>query len=57
MEKKYKLIFNSYIARRLLVDYGHPIVDLKKDKNRENATIFIFEETEQFLKDLEAASK
>ena len=57
MEKEYKLIFNSYIARKLLVDYGHPIVDLKKDRQREDSTIFVFEKTEQFLKDLEAATK
>lgn len=57
MDKKYKLIFNSYIARRLLVEFKHPIIDLKKDRNRENGVVFVFEETEQFLKDLETASK
>jgi hypothetical protein len=57
MDKQYKLIFNSYLARTLLVKYGHNIIDLKKDRNRENGVIFVFEATEQFLKDLETASK
>lgn len=57
MDKQYKLIFNSYLARTLLVKYKHNIIDLKKDRNRENGVIFVFEATEQFLKDLETASK
>ena len=57
MNKQYKLIFNSYLARTLLVKYGHNIIDLKKDRNRENGVIFVFEATEQFLKDMETASK
>ena len=57
MDKQYKLIFNSYLARTLLVKYGHNIIDLKKDRNRENGVIFVFEATEQFLKDMETASK
>lgn len=57
MDKQYKLIFNSYLARTLLVKYGHPIIDLKKDRNRENGVIFVFELTEQFSKDLETVSK
>lgn len=57
MSKKYKLIFNSYLARTLLVKYGHPIIDLKKDRDRENGVIFVFELTEQFSKDLETALK
>lgn len=57
MDKQYKLIFNSYLARILLVKYGHPIIDLKKDRNRENGVIFVFELTEQFSKDLETVSK
>lgn len=57
MDKDGKLVFNSYIARRLLVDYGHPIIDLKKDRNRENGTIFVFEKTKQLLIDLEAISQ
>lgn len=57
MDKQYKLIFNSYLARTLLVKYKHNIIDLKKDRNRENGVIFVFEATEQFLKDLETISK
>ena len=57
MNKQYKLIFNSYLARTMLVKYGHNIIDLKKDRNRENGVIFVFEATEQFLKDMETASK
>lgn len=57
MDKQYKLIFNSYLARTLLVKYGHPIIDLKKDRNREDGVVFVFELTEQFLKDFEVASK
>lgn len=57
MDKDGKLVFNSFVARELLVKYRHPIIDLKKDRNRENATIFVFEKTEQLLKDLETISK
>lgn len=56
MDKEGKLVFNSYVARQLLVKYNHTIIDLKKDKNRENATVFVFEKTEQLLKDLETIS-
>ena len=57
MDKNGKLVFNNYIARQLLFKYNHPIIDLKKDRNRENATVFVFEKTEQLLKDLETISK
>lgn len=57
MDKDGKLVFNSFVARELLVKYRHLIIDLKKDRNRENATIFVFEKTEQLLKDLETISK
>ena len=57
MDKDGKLVFNSFVARELLVKYKHPIIDLKKDRNRENATVFVFEKTEQLLKDLENISK
>lgn len=57
MDKDGKLVFNSFVARELLVKYKHPIIDLKKDRNRENATVFVFEKTEQLLKDLETISK
>lgn len=57
MDKDGKLVFNSFVARELLVKYKHPIIDLKKDRNRGNATVFVFEKTEQLLKDLETISK
>lgn len=57
MDKNGKLVFNSYIARQLLVKYNHKIIDLKKDRNRENAVVFVFEKTDQLLKDLETISK
>lgn len=57
MDKDGKLVFNSFIARELLVKYKHPIIDLKRDRNRKNATVFVFEKTEQLLKDLETISK
>lgn len=57
MDKDGKLVFNSFIARELLVKYKHPIIDLKRDRNRKNATVFVFEKTEQLLRDLETISK
>ena len=57
MDKDGKLVFNSFVARELLVKHKHPIIDLKKDRNRENATVFVLEKTEQLLKDLETISK
>lgn len=57
MDKDGKLVFNSFVARELLVKYKHPILDLKKDRNRENGVVFVFEKTEQLLKDLETISK
>lgn len=52
--KEGKLVFNSYVARQLLVRFNNQIIDLKKDRNRENATVFVFEKTDKLLKDLEA---
>lgn len=51
MNKKYKSIFNPGVARALL-KLGNNIVDIKADKQDCNKTIFIFEETEKFIKDL-----
>ena len=48
---KTKLIFKFYLARRLC-NMGNPIIDIKPDKNREGKTIFIFERTEKFERDL-----
>jgi translation initiation factor 1 (eIF-1/SUI1) len=39
------------LARQLLKK-GNPIVDIKPDKERDGHTIFIFETTEKFKKDL-----
>lgn len=46
-----KPIFNSFLAKRLLQN-GNQIVDLQKNDKIKNATIFYFEETEKFKKDL-----
>lgn len=48
---KTKLIFNSFLAKQLL-SCGHKIVDLQKDYKRKNGVVFVFEETEEFIKDL-----
>ena len=54
MEKymKAKPIFNSFLAKQLL-KRGNQIVDLQKNNKLQNATIFYFEETEKFKKDIE----
>lgn len=52
---KSKPIFNSYMAK-LLLKRGNVIVDLQPDRNRVNATIFYFEETEKFKDDLSELS-
>lgn len=54
--KRYKLIFNPYLARELLVKYGHKIIDLKKDSKRKNAVVFVFEVNSEFFKDLTKAT-
>ena len=48
---KTKLIFNSFLAKQLLLN-GNVIIDLLKDHKTENGTIFVFEETEKFINDL-----
>lgn len=50
-----KAIFNSYVAKQL-VNRGHKIIDLQPDKNRKYATVFYFEITEGFVKDLKELS-
>lgn len=47
----YKSIFTAGVARCLL-KMGNPIYDIKADKNNKDKTIFIFEETEKFKKDI-----
>ena len=56
MDKKYKEIFTPYVARRLL-KMGNPIYDIKPQKENRDKTIFIFEITEKFDKDMVSASK
>lgn len=51
MEKEYKVIANPRIARQLL-HRGHKLTDIKPDKFVENASLFIFEVSADFLKDL-----
>ena len=51
MDKKTKLIFNGFLAKQLL-HKGHPIIDLLKDHKRPNGIICVFEETDEFIKDL-----
>ena len=48
---KLKPILNSFLAKQLL-HCGNQIVDLQKNHKLKNATVFYFEETEKFLKDL-----
>lgn len=47
----YKLIFTSYIAKELL-KMGNPIVDLQKNHKLENATVFVFNNTDKLQHDL-----
>lgn len=46
-----KLIFSPTVARKLL-KLGHVIIDIKPKKENKNESIFIFEDTEKFRKDL-----
>lgn len=56
MEKEYKVIANPRIARQLL-HKNHKLVDIKPDKYVENASLFIFEVSEEFLKDFAFIAK
>ena len=47
-----KPIFNSYLAKQLL-KRGNPIVDIKKNNEIENATVFFFEDNEKLKMDIE----
>jgi len=47
----FKVIINPSVAKKLLT-MGNPIVDIKPNKDVINATVFIFEETDKFIKDL-----
>lgn len=49
---KSKVIIKSWVARKL-VHLGYQIIDLKPDKNDAKRTVFVFEDTDKFQKDLE----
>lgn len=55
MKKEYKEIFTPYVARRLL-KMGNPIYDIKPRKEDRSKTIFVFEITEKFKKDMASAA-
>ena len=52
---KYKIIHNPSIARQLL-HKGHEIVDIKPSKFDKRMTVFVFECTCAFLRDLSIIS-
>ena len=52
----YKSIFTAGVARHLL-KLGNPIYDIKPDKRNKDKTIFIFEETEKFVNDMDSVKK
>lgn len=56
MKKEYKEIFTPYVARRLL-KMGNPIYDIKPRKEDKSKTIFVFEVTEKFTRDMASAAK
>lgn len=51
-----KIIINPTIARQLL-HRGHIIVDIKPKKENKRETVFVFENTKQFIDDLTSISK
>jgi len=51
-----KVIIKPPIARTLL-HKGNQIIDIKPNKNNQNETVFVFEDTEKFRKDLTAITK
>ena len=53
---KYKIVVSPMIAKELLIRYNHPIVDIKPHRERSRETVFVFEQTEQFTKDLTTIS-
>lgn len=52
----YKSIFTAGVARYLL-KLGNPIYDIKPDKNNNDKTIFVFEETKKFVNDMASVKK
>jgi hypothetical protein len=51
MQMKVKPIFNSFLAKQLLA-HGNKIIDLQKNRNLKNATVFIFEDTQKLHDDI-----
>ena len=49
-----KLVFNSYIAKQLLTQYNHQIIDLKKHNN--GSVIFIFRKDKDIEKHIQDIS-
>lgn len=52
----YKSIFTAGVARYLL-KLGNPIYDIKPDKKNKDRTIFVFEETDKFVKDMASVKR
>ena len=47
IQKEYKLVFNAGVARQLL-RMGLIIVDIKKDRDNADKTVFVFKRTPEF---------
>jgi len=56
MDRKFKSIFNAGVARNLLRK-GNPIFDIKADKQNPDKTIFLFEITDKFERDVASTNK
>ena len=56
VDVKYKIVVSPQIAKELLVRYSHSVVDIKPHREKPRETVFIFEQTEQFTKDLTTIS-
>lgn len=50
MEKEYQVIIKPSVARKLLKN--HAIKDIKPNKINKDATVFVFENTEEFRRSL-----
>lgn len=50
-EKVTKLVFKASVARKLC-KLGHHIIDIKANRENPVASVFVFENTEQFKEDL-----
>lgn len=51
-EKNSKLIFKSYIARRL-IKMGNKVIDIKPDRENAQRTIFVFNVDDKFNRDFD----